>query len=118
MTGWRAIAAVILLAGCQTHSWPGTDTASTPVFDGHSDFAVHYARSRPAWSATALNLSDRLPGQADVPRWRAGGVYGMLVTIGSDLGPGGQLILDLTHTVVAEGTKRQKKKPASTRQGA
>ncbi len=35
-----------------------------------------------------------------------------------DIGPGGQLILDLTHTVVAEGTKRQKKKPASTRQGA
>lgn len=29
-----------------------------------------------------------------------------------DLGPDGQLILDLTRTVVAEGTKWSRKKPA------
>lgn len=56
------------------------------VIDGHADFAIHYLRR--GWSVDAHDIETSLPGSVDVPRWRAGGVGGMLVTIGSDLPPG------------------------------
>lgn len=54
------------------------------VFDGHNDFAIHYAKATPAWSLQSLDVDSRLPGQGDVPRWRSGGVVGMLATVASD----------------------------------
>lgn len=57
-----------------------------PVIDGHSDFAIHYLRKQ--WSFDDLDIEKGLPGQADVKRWREGGVNGALATVGSDLAPG------------------------------
>ena len=56
------------------------------VIDGHADFAVHYLRRK--WAIDAHDISTSLPGQADIPRWRAGRINGALVTVGSDLPPG------------------------------
>lgn len=56
------------------------------VIDGHSDFAIHYLRQ--GWAVQTHDIGTSLPGQADVPRWRAGGVNGALATVGSDLPPG------------------------------
>ncbi|HET9427424.1 MAG TPA: membrane dipeptidase [Allosphingosinicella sp.] len=85
----KLILACLLLNGCQhLPSEPDRSSSQIPVFDGHSDFAIHYARAQPGWSATALDVTEGLPGQADLPRWRSGGVFGMLATVGSDRGPG------------------------------
>lgn len=81
--------AACLLAGCQMHdSERPRAVAVVPIFDGHSDFAIHYARAEPAWSITAHDIAAALPGQADLPRWRQSGVYGMLATVASDRPPG------------------------------
>ena len=81
----------LALLGCQTVSdAPSDGTAAVPIFDGHADFAIHYARAEPAWSVSAHDISVALPGQADVLRWREGGVYGALATVASDRGPGGR----------------------------
>ena len=56
------------------------------VIDGHSDFAIHYLRR--GWEVQAHDIGTSLPGQSDIPRWRAGGVNGALVTVGTDLPPG------------------------------
>lgn len=63
-------------------------TASTlpQVIDGHADFALHYLRA--GWSLRALDIEKGLPGQADVRRWREGGINGALTTVGSDQPPG------------------------------
>ena len=83
--------ASLTLFGCQTVQDEGPGgTNVVPIFDGHSDFAIHYARAEPAWSVAAHDIAAQLPGQSDVPRWRAGGVYGALATVASDRGPGGQ----------------------------
>ncbi len=58
------------------------------IVDGHSDFAIHYLRTSPPWSVRAHDLGVRLPGQADIPRWRIGRVGGALVTVASDRPPG------------------------------
>lgn len=57
-----------------------------PVFDGHNDLAIHFAREEPAWSLQRLNL-DRLPGQSSLAKLRAGQIGGALVTTGSALPP-------------------------------
>jgi len=59
-----------------------------PIFDGHNDLAIHFLRARPAWSLDSHDLSVRLAGQTDIPRWRAGGVGGALVTVASDRATG------------------------------
>lgn len=66
----------------------GMASASTlpSVIDGHADFAIHYLNKQ--WSVDALDIEEGLPGQADVRRWRQGGVNGALVTVGSDQSPG------------------------------
>jgi membrane dipeptidase len=51
------------------------------VIDGHSDFAIHYLKKQ--WSLDSLDIERGLPGQADVRRWRQGGVNGALATVGS-----------------------------------
>jgi microsomal dipeptidase-like Zn-dependent dipeptidase len=56
------------------------------IIDGHADFAIHYMRR--GWAAGSYDIERSLPGQADVPRWQAGGIDGVLVTVGSDLAPG------------------------------
>ena len=61
-------------------------TALPAIIDGHADFAIHY--SNKGWATADYDIERELPGQADVPRWRAGGIDGMLATVGSDLGPG------------------------------
>lgn len=80
-----------LCAACQTHAIRSEPAAlasqalrETPVFDGHSDFAIHYLRTTPRWSVEAHNITERLPGQADVPRWRTGQMAGALTTVASD----------------------------------
>lgn len=78
-----------LPAAAQDHAQTaGAALARTPVFDGHADLAIHYLRASPPWSLDAHDLRARLPGQADLPRWRTGRVGGALVTIGSDRPPG------------------------------
>lgn len=69
-----------LLAACATSN----DGKPEPIFDGHADFAIHYARGNPSWSIGRHDL-ERLPGQADLLRWKAGGVGGILATVGSGL---------------------------------
>jgi membrane dipeptidase len=64
----------------------GAPTALPAIIDGHADFAIHYAKKD--WAAADNDIERSLPGQSDVPRWRAGGINGMLATVGSDLGPG------------------------------
>ena len=78
-----ALAAVVALA-----LFPGPVIASTlpPVIDGHSDFAIHYMKNQ--WTLDGLDIEKGLPGQADVPRWREGGINGALATVGSDQPPG------------------------------
>ena len=56
------------------------------VIDGHADFGLHYLRR--GWSATAYDIDGEFPGQAGVARWKAGGVDGVLATVGSDQKPG------------------------------
>lgn len=56
-----------------------------PVIDGHADFAIHYLKRD--WRVDAFDIEKQLPGQADVVRWREGGINGALATVGSDLGP-------------------------------
>jgi membrane dipeptidase len=56
------------------------------IIDGHADFAIHYLRH--SWSAEAYDIDGDFPGQAGVRRWKAGGVDGALVTVGSDQEPG------------------------------
>jgi membrane dipeptidase len=79
---------VVLLAsltGCSTVS-PRVSTTLPQIIDGHADFAVHYLRR--GWTSDAYDIATALPGQADIPRWRAGGINGVLTTVGSDLPPG------------------------------
>ena len=79
-------ASVILLTSCASVPVSNERTVVAPigVFDGHSDFAIHYLRTEPAWRVDAYDIAKVLPGQADIPRWRAGGVHGALVTVASD----------------------------------
>lgn len=79
------LASCLAMAGCATPGESGVLSAIRAI-DGHSDFAVHYLRQ--GWSIEAHDIGRSLPGQADVPRWRAGRVNGALVTIGSDLPAG------------------------------
>lgn len=79
---------MLWLASCQTAAEVASSRSlarQVPVFDGHSDVAIHYYQAEPRWSVAALDISQGLPGQADVPRWRAGGIYGALTTVASDL---------------------------------
>ena len=88
LTGFVAGALLAALAGCAA-SVPqvaGPNPLLPQVIDGHADFAFHYLRR--GWSVDAFDLEKSLPGQADVPRWREGGINGALVTVGSDLPPG------------------------------
>lgn len=85
---WRiglALTSCLTLVGCAT-SREGVATTPIQIIDGHADFAVHYLRQ--GWSVEAHDIGTSLPGQADVPRWRAGRINGALVTVGSDLAPG------------------------------
>ena len=68
-----------LLAACTPHL-----REPVPIFDGHADFAIHYAGGERPWSVDRHDLA-QLPGQADLTRWKAGGVGGMLATVGSGL---------------------------------
>jgi membrane dipeptidase len=64
-----------------------SDAAAWPtIIDGHADFAIHYLRW--GWSAEAYDIDGDFPGQAGVVRWKAGGVDGVLTTVGSDQEPG------------------------------
>lgn len=81
----------VLCAACQTppasrepSSMAAQALRDNPIFDGHSDLAIHYLRANPAWSVDAHDITARLPGQADVPRWRAGHISGALTTVASD----------------------------------
>lgn len=56
------------------------------VIDGHADFAIHYLAR--GWSLDTLDIEKGLSGQADVVRWRHGGINGALATVGSDRAPG------------------------------
>ena len=56
-----------------------------PIFDGHNDLAIHYARTEPRWSLERLDIATALPGQSDLPRMRQGQVGGALVTVSSGL---------------------------------
>ena len=81
----------LALAGSSNVALAATVATDTPaalpaIIDGHADFVVHY--SKRGWAADDYDIERSLPGQADVPRWRAGGINGMLATVGSDLGPG------------------------------
>lgn len=85
------IAFSLLSAGCQTGRANEPASVGSPpaaiqvaVFDGHNDLAIHFLRARPAWSPDSHDLEVRLPGQSDIPRWRAGQVSGALVTVASD----------------------------------
>lgn len=72
--------------GCTLTAGMSSASALPTVIDGHSDFAIHYLKKH--WSVDALDIEKELPGQADVRRWRQGGVDGALVTVGSDQSPG------------------------------
>lgn len=62
---------------------------SAPIMDGHEDFAIHWAKADPPWSAPpALDFAKGMPGQVDIARLREGRVGASLVTLGSDLEPG------------------------------
>jgi membrane dipeptidase len=80
-----ALMSCLALTGC-TLPREGGGASALQVIDGHADFAVHYLRQN--WAVEAHDITSSLPGQTDVPRWRAGGINGALVTIGSDLPPG------------------------------
>lgn len=81
-----AASASVLLLGCESIPVRDRKAAAAPIaiFDGHSDFAIHYMRAKPPWLVSAHDITLALPGQADIPRWRAGGVQGVLVTVASD----------------------------------
>lgn len=79
------LASCLALVGCAMSRTNGASPAIQAI-DGHADFAIHYLRR--GWAVDAHDISMSLPGQADVPRWRAGRVNGAIVTIGSDLPPG------------------------------
>lgn len=86
----RSLVALLLLslASCQTTAeapTPRLAVRDVAVFDGHSDVAIHYYQANPRWSFDSLDISRGLPGQADLPRWRGGGIYGALITVASDL---------------------------------
>ncbi len=80
------------LGGC-THLSPAPDVRAraalerTPIFDGHNDLAIHFAGEKPQWSLERLSL-ERLPGQSNLGKFRAGGVGGALITSSSALEPG------------------------------
>jgi len=81
----------LTLVGCAAPAHAAQSEIVAPaglpsVIDGHADFAIHYMRR--GWSANGYDIERSLPGQADVPRWRAGGINGVLVTVGTDLAPG------------------------------
>ena len=72
-------------------AFPGSSASSEAaappsIIDGHADFAIHYLNR--GWSAEAYNIDADFPGQAGVMRWKAGGVDGVVTTVGSDLKPG------------------------------
>ena len=87
-----ALSVTVLATGCASAPPHNTRSlfAPVPVFDGHSDVAIHYARTKPPWSLLEHDFATKLPGQSDLPRWRAGGVTGALVTVSSDLEGSGQ----------------------------
>ena len=80
---FEAVAAAAALA---LFADPVSASTLPAVIDGHSDFAMHYLRKQ--WSLDGLNIENGLPGQADVRRWREGGINGALATVGSDQSPG------------------------------
>ena len=87
----RCIIALVLGSAFWSGACPGQsplnpDTSFAKVIDGHGDFAIHYLRRK--WSTDALDIEKSLPGQTDVVKWRAGGINGVLTTVGSDLPPG------------------------------
>ncbi|MEJ7666488.1 MAG: membrane dipeptidase [Hymenobacter sp.] len=57
-----------------------------PVIDGHNDFGLHYLLATPSWSVSAFDIERAMPGQTDVPRWRAGHVAASFVTLASEVG--------------------------------
>ena len=83
LRGYFALAATAALA---VFTVPVGASTLPAVIDGHSDFAMHYLRKQ--WVLDALDIEKALPGQADVRRWREGGVNGALATVGSDQSPG------------------------------
>lgn len=86
MHGGRTFRLVLALAAAVVVPTPVGGSTYAPVIDGHADFAIHYLRRD--WRIDAFDIEDRLPGQSDITRWRAGGVNGALATVGSDLAPG------------------------------
>lgn len=74
---------IILLGALLAACTPPT-REPTPIFDGHADFAIHFAGGARPWLVDRHDLA-RLPGQADLSRWKAGGVGGMLTTVASGL---------------------------------
>ena len=82
----RAVCSVLAGLAVTLVTAPASASALPPVIDGHSDFAIHYLKKD--WSLQSLDIEKELPGQADVQRWRQGGVNGALATVGSDQSPG------------------------------
>ncbi len=80
-----AAALLPLLGACASATTTG-QIRPVPIFDGHNDLAIHYMRR--GWAVDAFDFSVSLPGSSDLPRWRAAGVSGALVTIASDRGIG------------------------------
>lgn len=81
--------AAALLAGCGgARAAPPTpdETGVGPVFDGHVDVAIHYARAE--WSLAAYDLERSAAGQTSLARMRAGGVGAALLTCGTTGTPG------------------------------
>lgn len=77
---WPSLSSLLVVAGCAT-------VQPAPVFDGHADFAIHYAGGDRPWRADRHDLAT-LPGQGGLTRWRAGRLGGMLTTVSSNLPAG------------------------------
>ncbi len=73
LLGTLAASAHVFLTACASAPSRNAQAVSAPVavFDGHSDFAIHYAYTKPPWSLSAHDFAVKLPGQSDLPRWRA-----------------------------------------------
>jgi membrane dipeptidase len=63
------------------------DPAAIRIFDGHNDLVGVYINAEPRWSLAGRDIAAGLPGQSDLPRWRAGGFAGSMITVSSELGP-------------------------------
>lgn len=79
--------ALLACSAALPETGPKLESAALPsIIDGHADFAVHYLRRK--WSEHAYDIDGDFPGQAGVLRWKAGGIDGVLATVGSDQEPG------------------------------